>query len=1047
MQSQEVSLQYSQKDLDISLLTTNYINIPFLRERESDKYCAITPDENSSPDAFKRCLRSLAYPEMGYRRRDTKRAHANTCDWITRHLSYTTWLKEGSGILWIKGKPGSGKSTLMEFLLRDFEKQARSQKSIQLSVFLHGRGNTLQKSRLGMFRSLLHQLLLRAPATGAAFQRSFEEKLYSQGEPGKDWDWHINEIYDFFISAVEDAATTHSVNIFVDALDEADDGTDDRDTSHHIVNDFHKINDMLCHKKLRSTICFSCRHFPVITKSQRWEIWVEKENHEDISTYILDELIKRLSPTEAESQYLVEWQDTIIKGAQGVFQWAALVVRMVVQYYDNGMSPREIRQMLARVPKQLGDVYKHILEQVIEKEDYQQTLRLMRWVCLAERPLTLVEICFAMNLPDTDTFDAEFEELELPTHDTMKRRVVSLSGGLVEFKQHEEQEIVQFIHQSVNDFLFRGGLDFLDAMICGNPIGQGHNHLSVICANYIGIIKPDYSKEPGEEAIRAQFPFVDYAVRSWYLHAEKAETQGVLQDYLLRFIQHRPFALKNWIWLYEIIDRYNSSGRRPVHNSTLLHITSGANLLSVVNGLLKVGYELESMDDDGNRALHYASRWGHVQIVKTLLNAGALIDEENKSKCTVLERAAANGHREVVKMLLAKGANVNKQTGNSGNALYAAALKGSRAVVQILLDYKADINAQGGEYGNALQAAVHEGYQSIVQLLLDCKADVNAQGGRYGNALQAAALRGHQSIVQLLLDYKADVNAQGGTYGNALQAAALRDHQSIVQLLLDYKADVNAQGGEYDNALQAAAYGGHQSIVQLLLDCKADVNAQGGEYDNALQAAAYGGHQSIVQLLLDCKADVNAQGGRYGNALQAAAYEGHQSIVELLLIVETKLHLHPNFLPIDLFQIQNISTKVQFLLDRGQEIKDFHNNVTFGNKTAIISALDNGMKTDVPGGYYIYALHTSAHRGNLAIVSLLIERSSSELNFKDQNGRTSLWLAAREGYVETVEYLLKHKADPSISDNDEKTPLMIALQKKQTLVVEVIREHQGRLIN
>ncbi|KAM0130840.1 hypothetical protein ACHAO1_007621 [Botrytis cinerea] len=1083
---------------------------------------------------------------MGYRRRDTKRAHANTCDWITSHLSYTTWLKEGSGILWIKGKPGSGKSTLMEFLLRDFEKQARSQKSIQLSFFLHGRGNTLQKSRLGMFRSLLHQLLLRAPATGAAFQRSFEEKLYSQGEPGKDWDWHISEIYEFFKSAVEDAATTHSVNIFVDALDEANDGTDDRDTSHHIVNDFHEINDMLCHKKLRSTICFSCRHFPVITKSQRWEIWVEKENYKDISTYILNELNKRLSPTEAESQYLVEWQDTIIKGAQGVFQWAALVVRMVVQHYDNGMSPREIRQMLARVPKQLGDVYKHILEQIIEKEDYQQTLRLMRWVCLAERPLTMVEICFAMNLPDTDTFDVEFEELELPTHDTMKRRVVSLSGGLVEFKQHEEQEIVQFIHQSVNDFLFQDGLGFLDSMILGNPIGQGHNYLSVICANYIGMVKPDYSKEPNEGAIQSQFPFVDYAVRSWYLHAEKAETQGVSQNYLLRFIQHYPYALKNWIWLYKITDEYNNSGRRPEHNSTLLHITSGANLLSVVNGLLKVGYELESMDDDGNRALHYASRRGHVQIVKTLLDAGALIDEENKSKCTVLERAAANGHREVVKMLLAKGANVNKQTGNSGNALYGAALKGSRAVVQILLDYKADVNgqgglygnalqaaaygghqstvqllldceadvnAQGGPYGNALQAAAYGGYQSIVQLLLDCEADVNAQGGLYGNALQAAAYKGHQSTVQLLLGCKADFNAQGGQYGNALQAAAYRGHQSTVQLLLDCKADFNAQGGRYGNALQAAAYGGYQSIVQLLLDCEADVNAQCGYFGNALQAAAYGGHQSIVQLLLDCeadvnaqcgyfgnalqaiayrghqstvqllldckadfnaqggqygnalqaavhgghqsivqllldyKADVNAQGGEYGNALQAAAYKGHQSIVELLLIVETKLHLHPNFLPINSLQIQNISIKVQFLLDRGQEIKDFHNNVRSGNKTAIISALDNGMKTDVPGGDHIYALHTSANRGNLAIVSLLIERSSSELNFKDQNGRTSLWLAAREGYVKIVEYLLKHKADPSIPDNDGKTPLMIALQKKQTLVVEVIREHQGRLIN
>ncbi|KAJ8058172.1 hypothetical protein OCU04_013026 [Sclerotinia nivalis] len=119
-----------------------------------------------------------------------------------------------------------------------------------------------------------------------------------------------------------------------------------------------------------------------------------------------------------------------------------------------------------------------------------------------------------MNLPDTDKFDAELEELELPTHNTMKKRVVSLSGSLVKFKQHEKQEIVQFIHQSVNDFLFQDGLDFLDTMIRCNPIGQGHNYLSVICANYIGIIRPDDSKKPDKKAIQTQFPFVDYTVRS-----------------------------------------------------------------------------------------------------------------------------------------------------------------------------------------------------------------------------------------------------------------------------------------------------------------------------------------------------------------------------------------------------------------------------------------------------------------------------------------------------------------------------------------------------
>ena len=257
---------------------------------------------------------------MNYRRQDTQRAYAKTCGWITCHPSYTAWLEDGSGILWIKGKPGSGKSTLMEFLLRDFEKQAFYQESIQLSFFLHGRGTILQKSRLGMYRSLLHQLLLSAPTARTEFRRAFEERSGSQGDPGKDWNWHINELRAFFMTAVEHVATIQPVNIVVDALDEASDGTDDQNTSHQIVSDFHELNNLLLQKKLRSTICFSCRHFPVVTDNQGRDICVEEENQADISVYVCDELHRRLRVSESEQQYLAELQDAIVSGAHGVFQ-------------------------------------------------------------------------------------------------------------------------------------------------------------------------------------------------------------------------------------------------------------------------------------------------------------------------------------------------------------------------------------------------------------------------------------------------------------------------------------------------------------------------------------------------------------------------------------------------------------------------------------------------------------------------------------------------------------------------------------------------------
>jgi hypothetical protein len=80
---------------------------------------------------------------------------------------------------------------------------------------------------------------------------------------------------------------------------------------------------------------------------------------------------------ETERKYLAELQKTIVEGAQGVFQWAALVVVMAVRYHNDGMPQKEIRRILAEVPQKLGDVYKHILREVIDKKDYQQTLCLM----------------------------------------------------------------------------------------------------------------------------------------------------------------------------------------------------------------------------------------------------------------------------------------------------------------------------------------------------------------------------------------------------------------------------------------------------------------------------------------------------------------------------------------------------------------------------------------------------------------------------------------------------------------------------------------------
>ncbi|KAF9071414.1 ankyrin repeat-containing domain protein [Rhodocollybia butyracea] len=236
-------------------------------------------------------------------------------------------------------------------------------------------------------------------------------------------------------------------------------------------------------------------------------------------------------------------------------------------------------------------------------------------------------------------------------------------------------------------------------------------------------------------------------------------------------------------------------------------------------------------------ALLAAASEGNKDIVQLLLAHKADVNAQGGKYGNPLQAAISEGNEDIVQLLLEHKADINAQGGEYGNALQAAASEGNKNIVQLLLKHKADVNAQGGFYGNALQAAAASWHDNkdLVQLLLEHKADVNAQGGKYGNALQAAASEGKEDIVRLLLEHNADVNAQGGEYGNALQAAASAGYEDIVQLLLEHKADVNAQGREYGTALQAAASKGNKDIVQLLLEHKADVNAQGGKYTSGNQ--------------------------------------------------------------------------------------------------------------------------------------------------------------------------------------------------------------------
>ena len=122
-------------------------------------------------------LQSLYFSEMNLRRYDVADATKETCAWILEHKSYLEWLSRQHELLWIKGKPGAGKSTLINHIIRKLEGQDVQSEAVVASFFFHGRGTAIQKSALGLYRSLLYQILQQVPDLLRSFSIVFKGKM------------------------------------------------------------------------------------------------------------------------------------------------------------------------------------------------------------------------------------------------------------------------------------------------------------------------------------------------------------------------------------------------------------------------------------------------------------------------------------------------------------------------------------------------------------------------------------------------------------------------------------------------------------------------------------------------------------------------------------------------------------------------------------------------------------------------------------------------------------------------------------------------------
>lgn len=448
----------------------------------------------SSQETHKRLQRevlsSLHYNGMEDRQGRIAEAFESTFEWVLRSnqtanpdwYNLPKWLESEDQLYWITGKAGSGKSTLMKFLCQPLREDGQSvligvdsskneshfetrclpfleawagNKKLHIASFYFWiSGNHLQKTRTGLLRSLLYQILRREPELIPSVSPSRWESMFLFGvhEPWKDVELEVA-----LTTTVQSLKSDSRICFFVDGLDEFD-GAHDSLLS-------------LLQNLLRNNIHVKC-----CVASRPWVLFqdafetkphlrIESLTYNDIKHYVtskftFDPEFSKLQVLQPEfASQLIE---NIIAKASGVFLWVSLVVASLLAGMSFGDRIADLQKRLDGLPPDLEKLYDNMLRSLdpFYLEHATQLLLIME---ASKDPISLILMSFADEETTQSVTDMPAKALSASVlslrADAMARRLNSRWKGLLEVKMAtgstglQPHQTVQYLHRSVSEFI------------------------------------------------------------------------------------------------------------------------------------------------------------------------------------------------------------------------------------------------------------------------------------------------------------------------------------------------------------------------------------------------------------------------------------------------------------------------------------------------------------------------------------------------------------------------------------------------------------------